>query len=45
VAGLVAYGVAAPSALAVALLYRLLTYWLPLGPGLLVFLFTRRWYL
>lgn len=31
--GLIAYGVAADTALAVALLYRLVTYWLPLLPG------------
>ncbi len=32
-AGLIAYGTAADTALAVALLYRLITYWLPLVPG------------
>jgi glycosyltransferase 2 family protein len=32
-AGLVAYHVASPTALAIALLYRLVSYWLPLIPG------------
>jgi undecaprenyl-diphosphatase len=44
-AGLVSYGVAAPEALAAALLYRLLTFWLPLLPGLAVFLSIRKRYL
>lgn len=34
--GLVAYGIASPTALAVTLLYRLLTYWLPLVIGAVV---------
>jgi glycosyltransferase 2 family protein len=37
VGGFVAYGVSADNALAVALLYRLLTYWLPLVPGFVAF--------
>lgn len=45
VAGLVSYGVASPEALAAALLYRLLTFWLPLLPGLAVFLSIRKRYL
>lgn len=35
--GFVAYGVAAEPALAAALLYRLVTYWLPLLPGFIAF--------
>jgi len=42
--GLIAYGVHADPALAVALLYRFLTYWLPLLPGLMVFLRIRPLY-
>jgi uncharacterized protein (TIRG00374 family) len=34
---LILYGVAAPEALAVAVLYRLMSYWLPLIPGLIAF--------
>lgn len=45
VAGLLSYGVASPEALATALLYRLLTFWLPLLPGLAVFLSIRKRYL
>jgi uncharacterized membrane protein YbhN (UPF0104 family) len=41
-AGLFAYGVAAPVAGAVALLYRLATYWLPLFPGVIAVLLARR---
>lgn len=37
VTGFVAYGVASETALAVALLYRLVTYWLPLLPGFIAF--------
>lgn len=37
VAGFVAYGVTSETALAVALLYRLVTYWLPLLPGFIAF--------
>ncbi len=44
-AGLVAYGVEGSLALAIALLYRFLTYWLPLLPGFIVFLLARRLYL
>jgi glycosyltransferase 2 family protein len=44
-AGLIVYGVAAPTALATALLYRFLTYWLPLLPGFIVFITNRRLYL
>jgi uncharacterized protein (TIRG00374 family) len=36
-AGLVAVGVTPPVALAAVLLYRLLTFWLPIVPGLLAF--------
>jgi uncharacterized membrane protein YbhN (UPF0104 family) len=42
VGGLVAYGITASDALAVALLYRLLTYWLPLVPGVVAFILLRR---
>lgn len=35
--GLMAYGVTAETALAIALLYRLVTYWLPLVPGFIAF--------
>lgn len=41
-AGLSAYGVAAVPALAIVVLYRLLTYWLPLLPGALALLLLRR---
>jgi len=41
-AGLFAYGVAAPVAGAVVLLYRLATYWLPLLPGVIAVLLARR---
>ncbi|HET8671789.1 MAG TPA: lysylphosphatidylglycerol synthase transmembrane domain-containing protein [Candidatus Saccharimonadales bacterium] len=43
--GLMAYETAAPIALASVLLYRLLSYWLPLLPGLVVFLSVRKKYL
>lgn len=36
-AGLVSYGIATEQALAIALLFRLVTYWLPLLPGLIAF--------
>lgn len=42
--GLIAYGVQADTALAAALLYRFLTYWLPLLPGFIIFLRIRRLY-
>lgn len=45
VAGLVSYGTDAPVALATALLYRLLTYWLPLLPGVAAFFAIRNRYL
>jgi undecaprenyl-diphosphatase len=44
-AALVAYGVPAASAIAIALLYRLVTYWLPMVPGFVVFLAIRKKYL
>ncbi|MET1033316.1 MAG: lysylphosphatidylglycerol synthase transmembrane domain-containing protein [Candidatus Saccharimonadales bacterium] len=44
-AALVAYGVDGSLALAIALLYRFLTYWLPLLPGFVVFVLIRRLYL
>jgi uncharacterized membrane protein YbhN (UPF0104 family) len=44
-AGLIVYDVTAPMALATALLYRFLTYWLPLVPGFIVFITNRRLYL
>jgi len=44
-AGLIAYGAEPSQALAAALLYRFITYWFPLLPGLGVFLLTRRLYL
>jgi glycosyltransferase 2 family protein len=43
-AGLVAYGAATDQALAAALLYRFLTYWLPLVPGFIVFVRVRHLY-
>jgi undecaprenyl-diphosphatase len=43
-AGMVAYGHEASLALAVALLYRLITYWLPLIPGFVIFMLTRKYY-
>jgi uncharacterized protein (TIRG00374 family) len=45
VAGMVAYGVEASPALAAVLIYRLLTYWLPLLPGFFVLLGIRKRYL
>lgn len=45
VAGLISYGIASPEALAAVLLYRLMTFWLPLAPGLAVFLSIRNRYL
>ncbi len=42
--GLIAYGVQADTALAVALLYRFLTYWLPLLPGFVTFVRIRKLY-
>lgn len=45
VAGLIAYGAAAPAALAAVLLYRLLSYWLPLLPGFALFVMVRKRYL
>lgn len=42
VAGFIAYGVNNDVALAVALLYRLLTYWLPILPGFVAFLLAQR---
>ena len=44
-AGLVAYGADPPMALASVLLYRFLTYWLPLLPGFIVFLVIRKRYI
>jgi uncharacterized membrane protein YbhN (UPF0104 family) len=44
VAGAVAYGIDASVALAGALLYRLLTYWLPLVPGFILFMAGRKLY-
>jgi uncharacterized protein (TIRG00374 family) len=42
--GLIAYGVPADMALATALLYRFLTYWLPLLPGFITFVRIRKLY-
>lgn len=42
--GLIAYGLEGSLALAIALLYRFLTYWLPLLPGFVVFVLARRSY-
>jgi len=42
VAGLVAYSVPSPTALAIALLYRLLSYWLPLVLGALALITTQK---
>ena len=39
--GFVAYGVSSPAAGAAVLLYRLITYWLPLFPGLFALLYAR----
>jgi uncharacterized protein (TIRG00374 family) len=44
VAGFVAYGQPAAVALAIALLYRLLTYWAPMVPGFVVFTIVRKRY-
>ena len=41
-AGFVAYGVTAPQAGAVVLLYRLVTYWLPIAPGVAALAAARR---
>ncbi len=41
-AGFVAYGVASPDALAAALLFRLVTYWLPIIPGVVALVTIRR---
>jgi glycosyltransferase 2 family protein len=40
--GFVAYSVSDSTALAIALLYRLLTYWLPILPGIVAFSFAQR---
>ena len=40
--GFVAYGVSDSTALAIALLYRLITYWLPIVPGLAAFTIAQR---
>jgi uncharacterized membrane protein YbhN (UPF0104 family) len=42
--GLIAYGVSPDMALAAALVYRFLTYWLPLLPGFIVFVRIRKLY-
>jgi glycosyltransferase 2 family protein len=42
--GLIAYGVQPETALAAALLYRFLTYWLPLVPGMVAFIKARKLY-
>ncbi len=44
-AGFVAYGVSSPTAGAVVLVFRLITYWLPLLPGALALLLARRLHL
>lgn len=44
VAGSVAYGQEASIALAIALLFRLLTYWIPLLPGFILFMASRKYY-
>jgi uncharacterized membrane protein YbhN (UPF0104 family) len=44
VAGTVAYGYSASLALAAALLFRLLTYWVPLLPGFILFMRSRKYY-
>jgi uncharacterized membrane protein YbhN (UPF0104 family) len=44
VTGFVAYGVESSTALAIALLYRLVTYWLPLIPGFIAFRIVQRRY-
>ncbi|HEV2403398.1 MAG TPA: lysylphosphatidylglycerol synthase transmembrane domain-containing protein [Candidatus Saccharimonadales bacterium] len=41
-AGFLGYGVSGSPALAAALLYRLLTYWLPIIPGVLAFIVVQR---
>lgn len=45
VAGFTAYGVDPGSALAIALLYRFITYWLPMIPGFFAFRYVQRQYL
>jgi glycosyltransferase 2 family protein len=45
VAGFVAYGVSADTGLAIALLYRLITEWLPILPGLIAFRVMQQKYL
>lgn len=44
-AGSMAYGVESTHAIAIALLYRLITYWLPMLPGFVAFLRVRAMYL
>jgi glycosyltransferase 2 family protein len=39
---LVAYGVDTPIALAIALTYRFISYWMPIVPGVAAFLYARR---
>ena len=43
--GLISYSVPTPQAVAVTLLFRLLTYWLPMIPGFIAFLAIRKKYL
>jgi glycosyltransferase 2 family protein len=45
IAGFVAYGIPADTAVAIALLYRLITYWLPILPGYVAFRKVQRLYL
>ncbi len=42
--GLIVYGIDPMQAVAVALLYRLITFWLPLVPSFVAFMVTRKWY-
>jgi len=42
VAGLVSFGVTSGTALSIALLYRVVNFWLPLGVGLVAFIYSER---
>ncbi len=42
--GMIVYGADPVQAVAVTLLYRLITFWLPLVPSFVAFMITRKWY-
>jgi len=42
VGGFMAYGVTATAAIAIALAFRLVTYWLPIAPGAIALLYCRK---